>query len=357
MKKLLSFALASAMALSVGTTALATTSTTNTTDIEGTYTPITIAVDVPAAGSIAINPYALNVAVNVDGNGGSYKIKDQQIVTQPLAIVNRSDMDLNVSAKVTGVLPVGASGATNNFKLAPDVQSVVGSATAVPAVPPSTYNSGCLAFQMAVATSTVTSADASDNVFLEEYAKWASTPFTIDTEKDIVVGTKMASKNNIIVLRAANASGAVQPGGVGFFRIGGVVVQEPKIPWSVNDKVNVSIAFTFTPAKLPALTLDTTTKSVTASAGATFTLASTLTNATAADGTFAWTITPGGSNGGTAAIGTDITATPQSDTSKCDIVFPSTGLNATDTYTITVTWTSSDDPTLTATATCNVTIA
>lgn len=103
-KKLLSLALALIMSLSLAVPALAA-GDPNTTVISGSFEDVVIDVEVPATGTAFINPYGLDLKVP-DGAGGSDKvtIKGQQIVSAPMALKNKTAMDLNVSATVTGAI-------------------------------------------------------------------------------------------------------------------------------------------------------------------------------------------------------------------------------------------------------------
>ena len=67
-----------------------------------------------------------------------------------------------------------------------------------------------------------------------------------DAEKDIVVGTKSASKENMVTLKPATG-GTVVDGGIAMFRLSGDCVTAPKTDWVETDGFTVNVAFTFAP--------------------------------------------------------------------------------------------------------------
>ena len=71
-----------------------------TTTIEVTYVEPTIEVTVPQTGKAYINPYALPVQVS----GGAVTVAGQQIASDPMVIINRSEVDLEVRVEVTGTV-------------------------------------------------------------------------------------------------------------------------------------------------------------------------------------------------------------------------------------------------------------
>lgn len=101
--------MAGVLAVSMAIPAFATSN--NTTEIDGSFKAVTIDVVVPAKAVAFINPYALDIDVPNDGlsaitdtTAASDKttISGQQIVSAPMALKNKTAMDLNVAASVTG---------------------------------------------------------------------------------------------------------------------------------------------------------------------------------------------------------------------------------------------------------------
>lgn len=241
-KRVLSTALAGALALSLAVPAFA-----EETVISGTYEEQEIAVTVPDAGDAIINPYGLDIELvaakpekpeSSDGAGDgeeavpAVSISGQQIVTKPLTVSNQSGMDLNVSANVVITIPE-----TSGLKL-----SATSTKGANPAL---TTKSAYMLFQMTTA-STITQ-DSTEDDIATVAAAWTAP--TAKGEKDIVVvaGTKGASSANMVKLTKATDGKAVD-GGVALFRLTGDCVASPTIPWNESDTFEVTVAFTFMPA-------------------------------------------------------------------------------------------------------------
>lgn len=166
-----------------------------------------ILVSIPATGGIFINPYEIPVAIDSSETSA-------QVVSTPAAIENQSEVPLSVSIAIDG-------------KINPESNMLLTSVSAQG----DDYNQGRkLAF-----------------VYLEIHAVsdpsqavWDS---TFDREKHVVV-IDGASRplRDIVVLDRAD-----KPNRFGAFRLTGDCTQSPRDPWTENDKVDVSIAFTFTP--------------------------------------------------------------------------------------------------------------
>lgn len=266
-KKLLSLALAFIMSLSLAVPAFAAND--NTTEISGTYKDVVIAVDVPATGAAFINPYGLDLKVPQDatdsGNTNETTIKGQQIVSAPMAIKNKTSMDLNVSATVTGAItPITAADGEATpvlMKFATNTTKGVGSNPEAPDyVAPATGKAAFVYFQAKQATNTTgTAADIAT-----EYAAWGAAAY--DADKDIVVAAKAVAKENIMILRAAavdntGAFSAYKAGSIGMFRLTGDCTSGTKAGWTEKDKFTTTVAFTFTPATVTkyAVTIGTIT--------------------------------------------------------------------------------------------------
>jgi len=229
-KKIMSMALAGALALSLSVPAFAG----NSTKITGTYSEIPIEVTVPTTGTAQINPYGL--AVKLDDTSS---ITGSKIVTKPLAIVNKSEMKLDVNATVTGEVK-------GNFKFAAADAKFEGEGAL-------TTNSALVFLQMKASElknadldSAATAICGIDAAKLNaEVAGW--TAATEPEAKDLVVSTKATSSEEaMITLTAANEDGEVQEGGIALFRLAGNVVANPKTAWAKSDGFTTTVAFTFT---------------------------------------------------------------------------------------------------------------
>ena len=253
--RILPLILALLLTMSVGIPAFAEEeeSTFNSeTEITSTYKEPEIAVTVPETGSAFINPLGLPVEV-----GNDEKVVGQQIVTAPLFISNEGDIAMKVSASVTTTLPEGATMSL----LASDTTIKDGTETGKKAF---------LYFQMAPTALTGTDGPYDDGeptaAASEEIANWDQA----HTAKDIVLANGKAVKSTapMVTLAASTITPGSQPqdpatitynaGSIAMFRLAGVLVEEPKTPWDVNDTFTVTVAFTFKP--------DTTTATITSQA-------------------------------------------------------------------------------------------
>jgi hypothetical protein len=245
-KKVLSLALAGAMAASLSIPAYASSSTTtteNTTNrsltVDGTYQAVNIAVVVPTSGTVIINPYALPVEIVAKtDSAAAVKVKDQQIVTKPLAVKNQSDVDLDINVSATA--------------------TVKGSLTlATAAVTPSEEKKTTAFLYLDVeesdltgATSAVTTAAIAD--------KWkdiAWPDYSADNTNQVAMtksGTAV-NKSGVGTLKAATlntSTGAFEEynaGSIAYVGLCGSCAQNPTTAWTAKDGVSVKIAFTFVP--------------------------------------------------------------------------------------------------------------
>lgn len=258
MKRFGSAVMAGALALSLSAPAFAAG---NTTVVTGTYQDVTIDVVVPATGTAQINPYGLDVKVpDTAGTGNVGTIQGQQIVTMPLALKNKTAMDLNVGATVTGAVPTAADGAVA-MKLATATTKGVGSdPNDANYVAPATAKSAFVYLQ-AKQEPTLTGADAAvtADAIGTKFAAWTASAYNADT--DVVVGTKAVTKDNLVVLRAADMSGAgdtfaaYKAGSIALFRLAGDCVVSPKDKWTTDDSFTANVAFTFMPAQITKYTV------------------------------------------------------------------------------------------------------
>lgn len=215
-KKLISTALAGVMSLSLAATAFATGALSQSMDITGTTQAPTIKITVPATGTVTVNPYKMEVTVGGD------KVTDQ-IISATQYIENASNVAVKVSAEVTGT-PAG------NLTLA------TATTQGTKAV---TTNSVFMYFEMAV----VDAGDATPT--------WA-TAYDSKSATQILVGSKAAKKADMLTLAAGDGSDAASAGGYAAFHLAGDAASTPTTAWVAADKVDVAIAFTFTPTVTPA---------------------------------------------------------------------------------------------------------
>ena len=218
-KKLVSTALAGAMALSLSVPAFAAdTDLEQSTNITGTTQAPTIKITVPATGAVTVNPYKMAVSV-----GGS-DVTDQ-IISATQYIENASDVALKVSAEVTGT-------AAGNLAFA--TASTQGSRAP-------TTNSVFMYFEMV----------ASDDGSTEP--TWA-TAYDSKAATQILVSTKATKKADMLTLAAGTGTAAASAGGYAAFHLAGDAASTPTTAWAAADKADVAIAFTFTPTATPTAT-------------------------------------------------------------------------------------------------------
>lgn len=218
-KKLVSTALAGAMALSLSVPVFAAdTDLEQSTNITGTTQAPTIKITVPATGAVTVNPYKMAVSV-----GGS-DVTDQ-IISATQYIENASDVALKVSAEVTGT-------AAGNLAFA--TASTQGSRAP-------TTNSVFMYFEMV----------ASDDGSTEP--TWA-TAYDSKAATQILVSTKATKKADMLTLAAGTGTAAASAGGYAAFHLAGDAASTPTTAWAAADKADVAIAFTFTPTATPTAT-------------------------------------------------------------------------------------------------------
>lgn len=190
--------------------AAALTSNQRTTVIEGIARLPVINVVVPASVDVMINPLKMPVAI---GNADS----DEQILCSPAYIVSCSDIPLKVDVKATGTVNSGsdltlASSPTN------------GSGTSKRAF---------LYFEMQQ-----TSIDD------WEYVRWDP---AYDASKHINVTTTAHTKREMVTLPTLTQDGELPENAYAWFRLSGDAAKDPDNPWTTDDGISVTVAFTFKP--------------------------------------------------------------------------------------------------------------
>lgn len=248
-KRALSGALAGALALSLAVPAFAA----NETKITGTYKDVTIAVDVPETGLALINPYGLDVEVPQDGKTDTeaapkVTISGQKIVTAPMALKNKSAMNLAVNATVLGTIKTGS-----DMRFATEAIEAG-----------STAKSAYVYLQAGASTLTGNTTAVTDAAIATAYAAWAPSPYSAST--DIVVGTREATleSGNFAILKAAKMTGAgafdeYKAGSIAFVRLSGDCTTSPRGGWATTDGFEVNVAYTFSPIELEKFTVTTGT--------------------------------------------------------------------------------------------------
>jgi hypothetical protein len=250
-KKLLSMALACAMAASLAVPAFAATSTSSTATTEnttnrslkvtGAYQAVTIDVVVPTTGTVIIDPYKL--PVSIASGEAKASVQDQQIVTQPMAIKNKSNTTLSMNISTT-VLPAG------NLKLADSTDAIAEGGDLA------TANAAYI--KMFVEPTELAGDNATDADIVQFYAdtyadnSWSGDSLEMTYDSSSKSATTLDPMVNCATLTAAefesDAFKAYAEGSIAVIAFTGECVQEPTTAWATKDSVTITLAFTFTPA-------------------------------------------------------------------------------------------------------------
>lgn len=256
LKRLATMALAGVMTLSLALPAFAS----GQTDVTAVYESPEISVTVPAKGAVVINPFGLDVQMSENPDAADQStvnkvtISGQKIVTAPMALQNKTKMNLGVNVTLTGTIKEGSDMRLATEALAADDTSK--SAFVYLQAAPSTL-AGAVS---AVDTAAIAAA----------YAAWEPTAYNADT--DLVLGTRAANMDNVVTLKAAKVDGSgafeeFKAGSIAFVRLSGDAVASPRTPWAATDGFTATIAYTFAPVQLKTfdITVGTLTKSGAAS--------------------------------------------------------------------------------------------
>lgn len=292
-KKLLSLALSGVLAASLAIPAFATS-----TNITGAYEDIEIAVLVPTTGTAQINPYGLPVKLTT----ANKSIVNEQIVTKPLAIANKSEVDLAVSASVVAT----ANGDLKFVEAAPLAGDTSKSAFVYLQMKPErTLLESALNTEKTGFTDTVLDTAA---------AAWKQ---AYNADKDLVLNGREAgsSKENMVFLKKASTTGGnvtIAQGGGAMFRLSGSVVSNPREAWTESDGFNATVAFTFRPDTTKVVADKTAVTVKVTSSDPAHTAVVNLTDFTTDEVGFAtdaanitWSVTEGSANASVAKDGTD----------------------------------------------------
>lgn len=240
-KKIVSTALAGALAFSMAIPAFAA----NETEITGTYSEPVIDVVVTPSADAFINPLGLDIEID---STNKVSVSGRQIISAPMTIKNQSAMDLQVDASMTATINEGS-----DMRFVGTTTGGAGSTKTAFA-----YLQAKQAPTLIGADSAVTAAAVST-----AYAAWEASAY--DAAKDLLVNSTMAtSKANLVVLRAAkmnNTTGAFDQynvGSVALVRLAGDCVATPTTgSWTetktengktTGDGFTVNVAYTFKPA-------------------------------------------------------------------------------------------------------------
>ena len=250
-KKFLSVVMAGALSLSMAAPAFAGNTPANTeTDINATYTPPVINVVVPRTADAFINPLGLDVKVDTTNN---ITLSGRQIISAPMALKNQGGTDLQVGATVSVTVNDGS-----------DLRFVSTSTGGASAATKSVF-----AYIQAKQDKTLTGAESGIGAAIATaYGNWEASAY--DSTKDIVVNSAMStSKDNLVILRAADVSGgnftAYKQGSVALVRLAGDCTSTLTTGdgWvktettgsgdtavTTGDGFTVNVAYTFRPASV-----------------------------------------------------------------------------------------------------------
>lgn len=269
-KRVLSCAMAGVLAVSMAIPAFASG---NTTEIDGSFKAVTIDVVVPSNAVAFINPYALDIEVPNDGSSeitdstaanAKTTISGQQIVSAPMALKNKTAMDLNVAASVTGVVKNGS-----------------GMRFATESAASATMKSAYVYLQATPSTLTGDDTTVTDANIATAFAAWEKTPY--NAASDVLVGNIAATQEHLVNLKAATMdAGAFDEyvaGSIALVRLTGDCPSNLRDPWVAEDGFTVTVAYTFTPATKYAVATDPANFVVTSPASAVASVAASPANA------------------------------------------------------------------------------
>lgn len=238
-KKLTALLLAGLMAMSLVTSAFATSTTTDVTDaskgatvkVTGESIVPTIKLVVPNGGKIVLNPYAMKIKATLDGKATS---SDSDPLTDKVLsavnyIENQSDVAVKVGVTVTGTAATGVTFAKASVA--------------------ETANKDKQVFVQLVMKS----------VSVADYGNKATTPITLDPDDDTKLtlsATAVTLKaEDQITLDAGTGSALSSTGtaeGILAFQFQGDTSATPTTPWTNRDTVGATLAFTFAPQDVAA---------------------------------------------------------------------------------------------------------
>lgn len=212
-KKLISTALAGAMALSLSVPAFASSGTVK---VEGSIQVPTLNVVLPTTASMVMNPY--NMSVKLDPRDPASAVNDQ-IISSTMEVKNLSNIGVQVGINVTGTTGKG------------DVAFAANSAATSTAKEAYVY----VAFEIGSTGLDVADTNGSGN----------STVVLSTTPADVTDFAPTAAAGNANTLAASADSKTPATNGVLGFKFFGDTA--PVTTWTDKDTLAATIAFTFTP--------------------------------------------------------------------------------------------------------------
>lgn len=248
-KRIASVVMAGVLALSLAAPAFAADNYSTT--IEGSVADVPLNVLIPTSGEIFINPYGLPYKI------GAAVIKGEQIAGgSVLTIQNKSEVALstNVSMTVSDLSGVQYADTQytdreikeNTTKLIRTTFELFKSdLTAESITDTAAVNTKFAALKSSDAVMTLTPVDIRTAVESTDTDHLYPTLADAKTNSANAAGILTGSS---LILREANAEGAMQKGGAAFFRISGVVAEKPSDVWEETDTFKVKLAWTFIPA-------------------------------------------------------------------------------------------------------------
>lgn len=165
-------------------------------------------VSVPATGTLYINPLGFPVHYEYDGE---LITDDSQILTEPAYIENNGEDPVSVSVSVTGEVQGGGMTLSSSYTKSQTT----------------TAKKAFVYFEIQPVSDP-------DSVTWDE---------AYDAAKHVYVRDAYSkSKKNIVQLEAAGGGA-----NCGAFRLTGDCVKKPRVPWTEEDGLKVTVAFTFNP--------------------------------------------------------------------------------------------------------------
>lgn len=249
-KRILSCVLATAAVASMSVTAFAAGTTTVVT---GSYDEPVMDVVVPADTTAVINPYGLGTSVKQADNTTKVELLGQ-IVSLPMAIKNKSTLDLSVGAKVTTTVETGEGGTamklekatTKGVEADPDDPDSI-------AVAPKTSKSAFIEMQVVAAPNNVKGADDTDlqdaiNLATAATATWEKAKSVVLSTASEAEGADLAVMKKA-TMKADGTFNEYDAGSIALVRLTGDCVASPKVgTWTEDDKFKATIVFSFSPA-------------------------------------------------------------------------------------------------------------
>ena len=245
LKRVASLTLALVMLLAMAVPTFAA----NETSLNGVYTEVPIEVTVPGdlGGVGVINPMAMPVNIHdAEDEDTKVDVIGQQIVTPMLMLLNRSAIDLDVTAElsvnVKGGMYLLSDFTADNAKTETNKKI---------AVTLETFENGTYKDENFDEDGNPVETDLENMEKAFAALKSDKAAFTVTpglTSKDTYVKAEQKASgggSGKLMLAAASSDGEIKEGGVAFFRLTGNVAK--KAAWAEGDYFSAKIAWTFAP--------------------------------------------------------------------------------------------------------------